>query len=304
MRCGKCEDDAIIELRQHNIAFCRDHYDEFFRVRVEKAIKNFNLFKNDAKILIAISGGKDSLALWDVLFRLGYETKGVIIDLGIPQYSEQSVELSKKFAEEKSLDLHIIKLEDEFAGNNILKIAREVHRTNCSVCGLVKRYLLNKYAYESGYGVICTGHNLDDEAALLFGNVLGWKLEYMKKQFPKLEKNIDKLVDKAKPLIYLTDREVAVYNLINKIEYIDYECPLSKGANSRKYKHALSTLEEIMSGSKQRFLFDFYRNKSKIFFEEKDEYIDERSCKICGYPTTQDVCNYCRIKEKVLSDNE
>jgi uncharacterized protein (TIGR00269 family) len=304
MRCGKCEDDAIIELRQHNIAFCRDHYDEFFRVRVEKAIKNFNLFKNDERILIAISGGKDSLALWDVLFRLGYETKGVIIDLGIPQYSEQSIELSKKFAGEKSLDLHIIKLGDEFAGKNILKIAREVHRTNCSVCGLVKRYLLNKYAYESGYEVICTGHNLDDEAALLFGNVLGWKFEYMKKQFPKLEKNIDKLVDKAKPLIYLTDREVVVYNLINKIEYIDYECPLSKGANSKKYKHALSTLEEIMSGSKQRFLFDFYRNKSRIFFEWKDEHIDERSCKICGYPTTQDVCNYCRIKEKVLSDNE
>ena len=300
MRCKKCQSDAIIELKQHNVAFCKEHYDTFFKSRVQKAIKEFNLFKNKSRILIAISGGKDSLALWDVLFKLGYETRGVIIDLGIKGYSDSSVELSKKFADKNNLNLQVIKLEDEIDGFNIPKIAKIVKRPNCSVCGIIKRYLLNKYAYENNFNVICTGHNLDDEAALLFGNILNWKLDYLERQFPKLEKDIKKLVDKVKPLIYLTDREVAVYNISNEIDYIDYDCPLSKGASSSKYKHVLSTLEEIMRGSKHKLLFDFYRNKSNLFPDKQELIINNKKCNICGYPTTQEVCNYCNIKKNVL----
>ena len=300
MRCKKCQSDAIIELKQHNTAFCKEHYDIFFRSRVQKAIKDFNLFKDKSRMVIAISGGKDSLALWDVLFKLDYETKGVIIDLGIKGYSDFSVELSKKFAEEKNLNLEVIKLNKEIESFNIQKIAKIVKRPTCSICGIIKRYLLNKYAFENNYDVICTGHNLDDEAALLFGNILNWKLDYLERQFPKLEKDIKRLVDKVKPLIYLTDREVAVYNISNGIDYVDYDCPLSKGASSSKYKHVLSTLEEIMRGSKHKLLFDFYRNKSNLLPEKKEKIINENICNICGYPTTQEICNFCSLKKRVL----
>ncbi len=129
---------------------------------------------------------------------------------------------------------------------------------------------------------------------------MNWKLDYLERQFPKLEKDIKRLVDKVKPLIYLTDREVAVYNISNGIDYVDYDCPLSKGASSSKYKHVLSTLEEIMRGSKHKLLFDFYRNKSNLLPEKKEKIINENICNICGYPTTQEICNFCSLKKRVL----
>lgn len=95
MKCKKCGAQAIIHLKQHNIALCAEHYEEFFLSRVKKAIHVFKMFDKPSKILVAVSGGKDSLVLWDVLDRLEYQTEGLYIDLGIGNYSETSKEKAK-----------------------------------------------------------------------------------------------------------------------------------------------------------------------------------------------------------------
>ena len=77
-----------LELRRHNAAFCSPHFIEFFRKQVAEAVHRHHMFTPEETIMVAVSGGKDSLALWDVLIEDGYQTAGLYLDLGIFDYSE------------------------------------------------------------------------------------------------------------------------------------------------------------------------------------------------------------------------
>ncbi|MDZ7761576.1 MAG: hypothetical protein U5L00_15140 [Desulfovermiculus sp.] len=90
MRCKKCGQKACLEIRRHNAAFCREHLLEHLRGQTTRAIRKFLMFIPKERILLAVSGGKDSLALWDMLVELGYRVDGLCIDLSIPGYSDVS----------------------------------------------------------------------------------------------------------------------------------------------------------------------------------------------------------------------
>ena len=83
MKCRKCSQVAVINMRQHKLALCADHFGEWVPVQVEKTIHNYKMFTVADRVLIAVSGGKDSLALWDILIRLGYRADGLYLGLGI-----------------------------------------------------------------------------------------------------------------------------------------------------------------------------------------------------------------------------
>ena len=80
MKCRKCGGTASLELRRHNAAFCSPHFIEFFRKQVAEAVHRHHMFTTDETIMVAVSGGKDSLALWDVLIEDGYRTAGLYLD--------------------------------------------------------------------------------------------------------------------------------------------------------------------------------------------------------------------------------
>ena len=110
MKCSKCTGQASIELRRHHSAFCKPHYLEFFDKQVERAIKRHQMFSQDDHILVGVSGGKDSLTLWDFLLRMGYQTTALHIHLGIGDYSNHSYDRTAKFAEEREADLVTVDL--------------------------------------------------------------------------------------------------------------------------------------------------------------------------------------------------
>ena len=68
------------------------------RRQVEKAIKDFDMLSPTDRVLVAVSGGKDSLAVWDMLVELGYAADGLYIGLGIGDYSEESQRYTEAFA--------------------------------------------------------------------------------------------------------------------------------------------------------------------------------------------------------------
>ena len=125
--------------------------------------------------------------------------------------------------------LHVHTVEQE-AGAGIRELAMLIHRPTCSTCGTIKRYQFNRVALEHKYDVMATGHNLDDEAARLLGNVLRWQEEYLDKQSPSLPASLDGFAKKVKPLFRLSERELAAYSVLNRIDYIVEECPMAKGA--------------------------------------------------------------------------
>ena len=83
MKCKKCGAKASVNMRQHKLALCKEHYLEWVPEQTERFIKKYEMFTPDEKILVAVSGGKDTLALWDILHRLGYQADGLYLGLGI-----------------------------------------------------------------------------------------------------------------------------------------------------------------------------------------------------------------------------
>ena len=126
----------------------------------------------------------------------------------------------------------------------------------CSACGLSKRRLFDQAARDGGYDDVVTGHNLDDEAAVLLGNVLRWDAGYLGRQHPVLPAARG-FVRKVKPLVRLGERELAAYCVVAGIDYIIEECPMAAGNRHLGYKEVLNALEDRSPGSKAAFLFGF-----------------------------------------------
>src|SRR5215472_4788561 len=165
---------AVIDLPRHNAAFCRNCFKGYVHDQVARAIKSQKMFRRADRILVAVSGGKDSLALWDILLKLGYQADALYVNLGIGTYSEESFRKVRNFADAVAashgakLLTHTVEKEE---GAGIKELAQLTHRPTCSTCGTIKRYQFNRAAVENDYDVMATGHNLDDEAAGLCGRV-------------------------------------------------------------------------------------------------------------------------------------
>jgi uncharacterized protein (TIGR00269 family) len=285
-----------VHIRRHNSAFCQACFQQYFTNQVARTIKEDHMFSHDDRILVAVSGGKDSLALWDVLIRLGYDTAGLHIHQGIFEYSASSYAKTTHFATAHGAKLTTIDLAAE-GELDIPGVASSTRRTQCSACGVIKRHYFNKVADAGGYTIMATGHNLDDEAARLLGNVLRWQTPYLAAQSPVLEATHPRLVKKVKPLYRLSEYETAAYAFLAGIDYIVEECPFSHDAMQLQYKEVLNQLEQRSPGTKHSFVLGFLREGRRAFGDATSVQLKE--CPSCGYPTTGDVCGFCRLQQEV-----
>jgi uncharacterized protein (TIGR00269 family) len=347
MKCRKCGEVAVINMRQHKLALCVDHFAQWVPAQVEKTVGKYKMFTPQDRVLVAVSGGKDSLALWDILLHLGYRADGLYLGLGIDGgfgYSDESQRKCEAFLksmepgneamresgsqgigqphspaaresgkrEARSPDsvvpdpwfptLHTLSI-PEMYGESIPEVARRVQRGRgkpCSVCGLIKRHEMNRIAHELGYSVLATGHNLDDEAAVLFGNTMTWQVGYLARQGPTLPEG-DGFARKVKPLCRLYEREMAAYCLVRGIDYIYEECPYSLGATSIAHKELLAELERKSPGAKQNFYLSFLKAKKDGLVSGYEAHSSTmQECERCGQPTTApNLCAFCRLWTRV-----
>ncbi len=297
MRCAKCRATAQVEVRRHHTAFCGSHFLEWFEAQVDRAIRRERMFGPQHTVLVAVSGGKDSLVLWDVLLRLGYRATGLHLNLGIGAYSRESQEKCEAFARSRGAALLVVDIPAEY-GVGVEGMAELSGRVSCSACGLSKRYLFNRVAVERGFDVVATAHNLDDEAAVLLGNLIAGNVEALVRQAPVLESAHPGLARKVKPLYRIAERETAAYAVLRGIDYVLDECPNSVGARSLLLKEALNVLERDAPGSKQSLYWNFLE-KLRPLLRTASEPVALQSCVHCGQPTTAEVCAFCRMTERV-----
>ncbi len=305
MKCSRCGGTAAINMRQHRLRLCANHFAEWFVSMTQRTIERHEMFSQADRVLVAVSGGKDSLALWDVLLTLGYQAEGLYINLGIDEelgYSNLSLAMCRRFvsAHHPKAVLHVVDLEGEY-GQPLPVLTRTRRRGRgkpCSVCGLVKRHVMNRIARDGDFAAIATGHNLDDEVAVLMQNTLHWQTGYLARQAPVLKER-DGLARKVKPLVRIYEREAAAYTIIRGIEYIYDECPYAKGSTTNFHKDLLNQLEQKSPGAKQQFYLQFLqaRDAGAVAFAAEQD-IDLRPCRQCGQPTTAgDLCAFCRLWE-------
>ncbi|MGH2596687.1 MAG: ATP-binding protein [Actinomycetota bacterium] len=298
MKCNRCGGPAVIEVRRHNAAYCKGCFIHVFQEQVKRAIKQQRMFAGGDRILVAISGGKDSLALWDVLLDLGYDATGLYLGLGIGSYSTRSGEVTKGFAADRGAELVVVDLERDY-GYDIPTAGKKGSRSTCAVCGLSKRYVFNRAALEGGFDVIATGHNLDDEAATLLGNTLRWQTDFIARQAPALPAK-DGMVKKVKPLFRLSELETAAYAFLRGIDYIVEECPLVAGNAQLRYKDAMNAIEADSPGTKAQFFLGYLERGRPLFTRADDAELSP--CERCGQPTTSKFCAFCRARAQILGE--
>jgi uncharacterized protein (TIGR00269 family) len=187
-------------------------------------------------------------------------------------------------------------------GETIPQVAARTTRGRskpCSVCGLAKRHIMNRVARDGGYDVLATGHNLDDEVAVLFGNTLTWNGGYLVRQAPVLPADKPGLARKVKPFCRLYERETAAYALVRGIEYIYDECPFAEGSTSIAHKEILNRMEKDSPGVKLQFYLNFLRAREEGLFAEQATHVELNACEKCGQPTSAPgLCAFCRLWER------
>ena len=295
MKCRKCKETAIVALPSHNSAFCEKCFLEFFSGQVARGIKSHNLMSPDDKILVALSGGKDSLSLMLELGIQGYNVTGLYIDLAIGYSSQAARSVVERFCATHNFPLIIKDMARE--GLPIPMVKERLKRPICSACGKIKRHYFNRAALEHGFTELATGHNLDDEVARLTSNTLRWDRAYLSDQGPSLDSE-NGFARKVKPLWRLTEFETANYAYLKGIENHYAPCPYSSGASFSVLKGLWLNLEESMPGRKMDFYQGFLARGRPVFQADeqaKGELL--QPCHICGFPTSTEICGVCRIKQ-------
>lgn len=295
MKCTRCKAPAVVALPSHNAAFCPECFLDFFSKQVDKGIREHSLMTRQDKVLVALSGGKDSLALMLELGRQGYDVTGLHVDLGIPESSPIARGVVERFCEKYEFPLIVRDMVKE--GLPIPEVKAKLRRPICSVCGKIKRYFFNQTAREGGFNVLATGHNLDDEVARLTSNTLRWDSAYLSDQGPMLEDS-DGFAKKVKPFWRVTEFETANYAFLMGIENHYAPCPYSSGASFSTLKSLWLELEDKMPGRKMDFYHGFLERGKPAFQQAEKADSDILSpCVRCGYPTSAEVCGVCRIRE-------
>lgn len=302
MRCARCDQMAAIRMRHHRLSLCREHYLEWMVNQTAHTIEKYHLFPPQARLLVAVSGGKDSLSLWDVLWKLGYQADGLYINLGISgsqDYSNASQICAQKFADERGLRLRVVDLRSEY-GCAVSQLAARTGRGEkrpCAVCGLAKRHIMNRAALENAYDVLATAHNLDDEAAVLLGNTLSWQIDLLRRQAPLLPAKPG-FTRKAKPFCRFYERETAAYAVLRGIDFVEDECPFAEGSKQLEYKEILNRLEVQHPGAKMNFFAGFQQARKAGFLEHPTQEPKDlqTTCPNCGQLTSRSgLCAFCQL---------
>jgi len=301
MRCRVCGAAAEIYIPYARMALCGNHFSEYLVSRVKSTVERYGMVRSNDTVLVAVSGGKDSLTLLHVLSNLasdlGIKLVCFHIDLGIGDYSRNSREVVKALSSGLGLELITVELRGEL-GESLPNVVKLTRRPACAVCGVLKRYLTNKYAVELGVSKVATGHVLDDIAKYILASILVGNYSQLTKLTPTTP-TVGKLISRIKPLYEVYERETALYTLINKIPATNTQCPLTPKPEEVFTDYIGKLLKDIETrypGTMLNLVRGVNKNiiKQQKTPEEKHTY-----CQQCGMPTTKNTCTYCRIKEKI-----
>lgn len=274
-----------------------------FENKVRNTIKKYNLITKKDRILVSASGGKDSTTALYLLKKFGYDVKAIIIDLLIGEYSKKNLENLRAFCKANKIKLHVISLRDEF-GSSMCYIRSAIQSRHklksCTICGVIKRYLMNKKSRELKATKLVTGHNLDDESQTILMNLLRGNISMNANLNPKTGVISDKkFVNRIKPLYFCSEKEIKRYSKIMQFPVLYESCPCATGVYRFGLRKLLRKLEIKMPEIKENIVNYNLKNLAKLRKEILKQKEELKYCKLCGEPSRQDVCNTCKLIRKM-----
>ncbi len=305
MKCSKCEEKAVYKTTGQ--AFCKNHFFDYFETKIFRTIKKYDLFKRDDKVCVAASGGKDSLAALYMTMRYckkhDIDYFALAIDEGIEEYRDHTLDDLRDFCSRFEIPLTVISFKARFGStlDGIKdKAINEHNKKPCTVCGILRRSLLNKGSRELGATKLATGHNLDDESQTLMMNTLRGSMAHNASLGPitGLTENTQ-FVPRVKPLYFVSEKETRLFTFLKGFKVEFNECPNIHLSFRAKVRDNLNDIEYRVPGSKTGMVRAFL----EIMPELKEKYSKERKsfnhCKRCGEPCSREICNVCKLEDEL-----
>ncbi len=301
MKCWICGKEAVYKNPQNDKALCSFHFKKYFERKVFKTIRKYEMIQPNDKIAVAISGEKDSTVLlyliWKFTSKYGQKVFAFTIDEGIGDYRKKGIMFAKKIAEKLGIEYHVFSYKEEFGYTlpEILKFSKE---PPCRICGILRRYLMNKKARELGATKLATGHNLNDEAENILLNVLRGKIIENAKLGPVVGVKLHpKFVRKIKPLYFINSEEVKLYADLNGIEYYSGHCKYRNDSFRYRIRKFLEEIRKEDPGVLNKIV----NGNLEVIPILKKNYKGGKikTCKICGEPSSRDICHVCKILKKL-----
>ena len=304
MKCSKCERKAVYETTNQKL--CKEHFLNYFENKVVKTINKYRLINRDDNVCVATSGGKDSLAVLYMTMKYCKDKNinffALAIDEGIKGYRDHTLKDLNEFCKEYEIKLEIVSFKNKFKmslDEVQEKAIKELNKKPCTVCGILRRTLLNRTARELKATKLVTGHNLDDESQSYMMNILKGNMRHNAALGPITGLSInDKFVPRIKPLYHILEKETRLFCLLKGFNVSFNECPNIGLSYRAVIRDKLNSLEEGFAGSKNGIVNAFLEVlpmlKEKYKSKKKFSY-----CKKCGDACSQDTCNACVLEEEL-----
>lgn len=303
MPCKSCKERPVIKLSNSPVSLCKLCFFRYFEKKFSKTVRKFDLVDKDDHIGVAVSGGKDSTTLLHLLNKFVNKKRGVrltalAIDEGIKGYRDKSLDTVKKVCEEEGIPLHILSYKEEF-GKDLDEVVKHFPHP-CSICGVFRRYLLNKGARDLKFTKLATGHNLDDEAQSVLMNQFRRNIKVSARLGPITGTvKSSSFIPRIKPLYLLTEKEVAAYAFLKGFMDEFNECPHGKVAYRNHVRSLISDFELKFPGTKHNLILSFLETLPML--RQNQDYKESlKFCEKCGEPCSQKVCQACNYVESVI----
>ncbi len=299
MKCYLCKRREAIYLRRYaGQAFCPSCFKKIIERTVRRNICQLKMLEPDDRIVVAISGGKDSLSLLRILYKIERkfprsELIALLVDEGIGDHREAGIKRAKELCKELGIEL-VVKSFKEFYGRSLPEILEGgVELGPCTVCGILKRKIINVVSRELGADKVATAHNLDDWAQTVVINMMRGTLERLLSLDPKPKKIHPKLVPRIAPFFNVREEEIALYAYLSGFDFSGKNCPHIRTSMRYKVRLFLNAMEREHPGIKYAILGIHYRIRKMA-----EAPVRVRECKICGEPTSSEICQACAILER------
>ncbi len=285
--CGRC--------------FCRSIED-----KVRATISRYDMLKHDDEIMVAVSGGKDSVTLLHILTKIERDfpkasLSAVTVDEGIKGYRDEAIRIAERNCRKLGVEHTVISFKEMY-GLELDEIVKKIQQedkelTPCSYCGVLRRKALNTAAREAGADKLATAHSLDDETQTMILNIVHGDPLRIARAKPVLSVIHPKLVQRVKPLCEVPEREIALYAYLRKTEFQGIPCPYAGAALRNDVRDMLNRMERKHAGTKYTIFRSMERLRPALEAMVKQEELQE--CKICGEPTVGEVCKPCQMLKEL-----
>jgi len=303
--CGR--KDAVFGRSYSGENLCARCFCKTIEDRVRRTISKYEMLGPKDRIMVAVSGGKDSVTLLHILAKIEKAFPDVVlcagtVDEGIRDYRDEALKIAEGNCRKLGVD-HVVTSFKELFGYELDEIVALLRKrgenglTPCSYCGVLRRKALNIMAREAGVDKLVIAHSLDDETQTMLLNVVHGDPMRIARSKPVLDVVHPKLVQRVKPLCMVPEKEVVLYAYLKGIEFQSISCPYAQTALRNDIRTMLNRMEHKHAGT----LFTVFRSMEKIrpALEAFAEEVKLQDCRLCGEPTVGDLCRPCQMLQEL-----